>query len=55
MWTVKSEAGTPEDCVERLQAYVDLGVRLFVIRFGDIPRLDGMRLFAREVAPKLQA
>jgi len=46
-------AGTPEDCVERLQPYVDLGVTLFVIRFGDVPGTEGMRLFAEEVAPKI--
>jgi len=57
-WLEKAEAfyiaGTPEDCIEQLRHYVELGVTMFVIRFGDIPSLDGMRLFAEEVAPKFR-
>ncbi len=56
-WLEKAEAsyiaGTPEECVEQLRRYVDLGVSLFVIRFGDIPSLDGLRLFAEKVVPRL--
>ncbi len=47
-------AGTPEDCVKQLQSYVDLGVTMFMIHFGDIPSLEGMKLFAEKVAPKMQ-
>jgi alkanesulfonate monooxygenase SsuD/methylene tetrahydromethanopterin reductase-like flavin-dependent oxidoreductase (luciferase family) len=46
-------AGTPEDCVERLKSYVNLGIRLFVVRFGDIPSLKGMRLLAERVFPRI--
>jgi F420-dependent oxidoreductase-like protein len=57
-WLEKAEAfyiaGTPEDCVEQLRPYVELGVSMFVIRFGDIPSLDGMKLFVEEVAPNLR-
>ncbi|HVC34736.1 MAG TPA: LLM class flavin-dependent oxidoreductase [Chloroflexota bacterium] len=45
--------GSPEQVTERLQAFVDVGVRDFILRFSDFPRLDGARRFAREVAPKL--
>jgi len=45
-------AGTPEECVEQLRPYVDLGIGLFIFRFGDVPGLEGMRLFAEEVAPE---
>ena len=45
--------GTPEECVDQIQAYVDYGVDSLMIRFGDLPDLDGMRLFKREVAPKI--
>ena len=57
-WREEAEAfyiaGTPDDCVERLRPYVDLGVSTFVIRFGDMPSMEGMRLFAKEVAPRLR-
>jgi alkanesulfonate monooxygenase SsuD/methylene tetrahydromethanopterin reductase-like flavin-dependent oxidoreductase (luciferase family) len=46
-------AGTPEECAEQLRAYTELGVSHFIIRFGDIPSLEGLRLFAEEVAPRL--
>ena len=47
-------AGTPEMCVEQLQEYVDMGLSYLMIRFGDFPDLDGMRLFQKEVAPKIK-
>jgi hypothetical protein len=37
-----------------LQPYVELGVSMFVIRFGDIPSLEGMKLFVEEAAPNLR-
>ena len=46
-------AGTPEMCVERIQSYVDLGANHFMFRFGDVPSLEGMRLFAKEVIPNI--
>jgi alkanesulfonate monooxygenase SsuD/methylene tetrahydromethanopterin reductase-like flavin-dependent oxidoreductase (luciferase family) len=50
-----SVVGTPDQVVERLQGMVDAGVRDFILRFADFPRLDGARLFAREIAPRIQA
>jgi alkanesulfonate monooxygenase SsuD/methylene tetrahydromethanopterin reductase-like flavin-dependent oxidoreductase (luciferase family) len=47
--------GTPEGVRERLQGFVDVGVRDFILRFADFPRLDGAQRFAAEVAPKLRA
>ncbi len=56
-WLGKAEAsyiaGTPDECVEQLRSYVELGVGMFIIRFGDIPSLDGLRLFAEKVVPRL--
>src|SRR5262245_786278 len=46
--------GTPEQVRERLQGFVDVGVRDFILRFADFPRLEGARRFAAEVAPKLR-
>jgi alkanesulfonate monooxygenase SsuD/methylene tetrahydromethanopterin reductase-like flavin-dependent oxidoreductase (luciferase family) len=47
--------GTPEQVCAKLQAFVDVGVRDFILRFADFPRLDGVRRFEREVAPGLRA
>jgi alkanesulfonate monooxygenase SsuD/methylene tetrahydromethanopterin reductase-like flavin-dependent oxidoreductase (luciferase family) len=56
-WLKKAEAvyigGTPDECVEQLRRYTELGVSLFVIRFGDLPSLEGLRLFAKNVIPQI--
>jgi alkanesulfonate monooxygenase SsuD/methylene tetrahydromethanopterin reductase-like flavin-dependent oxidoreductase (luciferase family) len=50
-----SVIGTPDQVREKLQAMVDVGVRDFILRFADFPRLDGALRFAREIAPGIQA
>jgi F420-dependent oxidoreductase-like protein len=44
-----SFVGSPEQCIKMLQPYVDLGVTQFMLFFGDMPDLDGLRLFAKTV------
>lgn len=46
--------GTPEQVTKKLQAFVDVGVRDFILRFADFPRLDGAQRFIQEVAPKIR-
>jgi alkanesulfonate monooxygenase SsuD/methylene tetrahydromethanopterin reductase-like flavin-dependent oxidoreductase (luciferase family) len=46
-------AGTPKDCLEQLQVYRDLGASYFMLFFADLPDVEGLRVFAREVAGKL--
>jgi alkanesulfonate monooxygenase SsuD/methylene tetrahydromethanopterin reductase-like flavin-dependent oxidoreductase (luciferase family) len=43
--------GTPDEVASQLQAFVDVGVRDFILRFADFPSLAGARRFEREVAP----
>jgi len=43
--------GTPEECIRHFQAYVDIGIRDFGLRFEDLPSLKGLRTFAEEVIP----
>lgn len=43
--------GTPDQVASQIQAFVDLGVEHFILRFADFPRRDGAELFAREVMP----
>ena len=47
--------GTPEQVRERLQGFVDVGVRDFILRFADFPRMEMPLRFAEEIAPKLRA
>jgi alkanesulfonate monooxygenase SsuD/methylene tetrahydromethanopterin reductase-like flavin-dependent oxidoreductase (luciferase family) len=42
--------GTPDEVAQQLQAYLDLGVRHFLLWFMDAPEEEGMRLFAEGVA-----
>jgi len=42
-------AGTPAQIRERLQVYVDLGVSCFMLYFAELPRVEGLRLFAETV------
>jgi alkanesulfonate monooxygenase SsuD/methylene tetrahydromethanopterin reductase-like flavin-dependent oxidoreductase (luciferase family) len=46
--------GTPESVGAQLQEFVDAGVRDLILRFADFPRLDGVRRFEREIAPRIK-
>jgi F420-dependent oxidoreductase-like protein len=46
-------AVTPQECQERLQVYMDLGVSYFMLYFADLPSLEGLRLFAKTVVSKM--
>jgi alkanesulfonate monooxygenase SsuD/methylene tetrahydromethanopterin reductase-like flavin-dependent oxidoreductase (luciferase family) len=47
--------GTPDQVAAQIQKFADLGVDLFIFRFADFPKTEGVRLFAREVLPRFQA
>lgn len=44
-------AGTPEQCIERVQKTVDMGATGFVISFGRKPSVATLELFAERVIP----
>ena len=44
-------AGTPEQCAEKIQRYVDSGITYFFLLFPDPIPTDSMELFAKEVLP----
>jgi len=48
-----SLAGTPDECVRKMQPYADLGVTHFMLFFGDLPNLSNLRLFAETAAEKM--
>ncbi len=47
--------GTPEQVVEKAQAFVDAGCREFVLWFRDFPSTESLERWMAEVAPKLSA
>jgi alkanesulfonate monooxygenase SsuD/methylene tetrahydromethanopterin reductase-like flavin-dependent oxidoreductase (luciferase family) len=40
---------TPEECVEVIRRYADLGATFFTVRFEDLPSKESARLFAEKV------
>lgn len=44
--------GAPQTIKEKIRAFTDNGVKYFILRFIDFPRLDGARLFAEDVIPE---
>jgi alkanesulfonate monooxygenase SsuD/methylene tetrahydromethanopterin reductase-like flavin-dependent oxidoreductase (luciferase family) len=46
-------AGTPDELVEQLQVYADLGVTYFMLFFADLPSVDGLRLFSEAISKKM--
>ena len=45
-------AGTPQQCVEQIQKYVDSGITYFFLLFPDPIPTENLELFAREVMPR---
>jgi alkanesulfonate monooxygenase SsuD/methylene tetrahydromethanopterin reductase-like flavin-dependent oxidoreductase (luciferase family) len=45
--------GTPEQCVEQLRKFVDIGVQKFLLYFPDAIELKSLELFADKVTPNL--
>jgi F420-dependent oxidoreductase-like protein len=44
--------GTPEECLRKMQPYMELGVTFFMMFFADLPSMKSMRIFAETVAKK---
>ncbi len=48
-----SFVGTPKDFIKQLQQYLNLGVTHFMLFFGDLPDIEGVRVFAKNVVQKI--
>ena len=48
-------AGTPDQCAEQIQSYVDAGITYFFLIFPDPVSVEALRLFARDVMPRFAA
>jgi F420-dependent oxidoreductase-like protein len=44
---------TPDECKQKIREYIGLGVTHFMLFFGDLPSLSGLRLFADKVVKNL--
>ena len=47
-------AGTPEQCAEQIQRFVDAGITYFLLLFPDPIPTDALELFAKEVMPRFE-
>lgn len=45
--------GTPDDYLQQIRPYLNLDVTHFMLFFGDLPDLDGLRVFAKNVIHKI--
>jgi F420-dependent oxidoreductase-like protein len=43
---------TPEECRRKIQQYADVGVTYFMLFFGGLPDVSGLRLFAKDVVDR---
>jgi F420-dependent oxidoreductase-like protein len=48
-----SFVGTPEDFIKQLRQYLNLGVTHFMLFFGDLPDIEGVKVFAENVVQKI--
>jgi F420-dependent oxidoreductase-like protein len=53
-FTQTNFVGTPEDCRKHIWQYAQLGITHFMLFFGDLPDLNGLKLFAAEVVRKMK-
>ena len=47
-------AGTTDEGIKRTEQYANIGVIHFMLFFGDLPEMQGIRLFAEKVARKIK-
>jgi alkanesulfonate monooxygenase SsuD/methylene tetrahydromethanopterin reductase-like flavin-dependent oxidoreductase (luciferase family) len=46
--------GTPDEVADQIQSYADLEFSHFCLRFADYPKIEGVKLFIREVLPRFK-
>jgi F420-dependent oxidoreductase-like protein len=46
---------TPDECRQKIRQYTSLGVTYFMLFFGDLPSVSGVRLFAKAVVKEMKS
>jgi len=46
---------TPDECRQKIRQYTSLGVTYFMLFFGDLPSVSGVRLFAKKVVKTMKS
>jgi len=46
--------GTPEECIKKIQEYVDIGFTYFIVNFPDMTEAETLSLFADKIISKLK-
>jgi alkanesulfonate monooxygenase SsuD/methylene tetrahydromethanopterin reductase-like flavin-dependent oxidoreductase (luciferase family) len=41
--------GKPEECIKKIEEYLNLGIKRFTLAFNELPNLEGIKIFAEEV------
>ena len=49
--TPSAIVGIPDECIERIRKYVDLGVTYFMLKFPYVENLKSLEVFAKNVVP----
>ena len=47
--------GTPDECIEKMRKYVDLGVTYFMLKFPCVENFKSLEVFAENVVPAFKA
>ena len=53
-WRSLNFVGTPEQVVEKMQTYIDLGCTAFYPCCSDYPETESVRLLAEKVMPEIR-
>jgi alkanesulfonate monooxygenase SsuD/methylene tetrahydromethanopterin reductase-like flavin-dependent oxidoreductase (luciferase family) len=53
-FAARTVMGTPEELAAALREHVAAGVNYFIVSFRDAEEIEPLRLFAREVMPRVR-
>ena len=51
---MKYIVGTPEECIEKINSFIEIGVNYFILRFPEVIELNCLQLFAEDVIPTIK-
>ena len=54
-WLEGQILGTPDKCKQKIRQYTSLGATYVMLFFGDLPHLEGVRVFAKTVVEQMKS